>query len=242
MARPNTPPGTSIRLDLPFNGNGVLEVASLSTGKDAALDVLDMGCNEFPEFITLNCSCWLTGYKTCPATAPLFCRQCTKDWPKPIGYGSNRMPATLPTSWATTLLRKDPRVRPASDRVLPPRSRRSAFALPGRGARKPKYEAMSLPSRLPFSRLPWTATRGAGAPQPSALPQTPFPQPRRRRSWTTWAGSRPSSSGATTPSRTRTSTMRPTSEAALPRACMPRPQNSSTRRPFWDGCPARQCR
>jgi hypothetical protein len=122
MAKPNTPPGTSIRLDLPFNGNGVLEVSSQNTGKYVALDVLDMGCNEFPQYVALNCSCWLIGYKACPATAPLFCRQCTKDWPKTLGTGANRMPASLPTSWPLATLRADPRVRPASHpaTLIPP--------------------------------------------------------------------------------------------------------------------------
>jgi hypothetical protein len=100
----------------------VLYTASDVTGQPYVLDVLDWGCQNFPQYVALNCSCWLIGYKACPATAPLFCRQCTKDWPKPLSTGSNRVPATLPTTWAASVLRNDKRVRAASHpaTLLPP--------------------------------------------------------------------------------------------------------------------------
>lgn len=49
------------------------------------------------QFETLGCKCWHAGTAACPATAPLFCRQCTKDWAKPLGSGANRVQAVSAT-------------------------------------------------------------------------------------------------------------------------------------------------
>ena len=44
------------------------------------------------QYVTLGCSCWFTGTATCPTSQPAFCRNCTKDWPKPLVTGTNRVP------------------------------------------------------------------------------------------------------------------------------------------------------
>jgi hypothetical protein len=72
---------------MPFNGNGILDNITALT----PLAVDGDGCTATPTYTTLNCSCWLSGYDSCPATAPQFCRQCTKNWPKPLAAGINKV-------------------------------------------------------------------------------------------------------------------------------------------------------
>jgi hypothetical protein len=54
------------RLELPFNGNGVLEAADAAGGPVASIDVDDRACFDMPEYVTLKCNCWtvgLTGFR-----------------------------------------------------------------------------------------------------------------------------------------------------------------------------------
>jgi hypothetical protein len=68
------------RYELPFNGNGVLEQVAntLKQTSVSPIDVDDRSCIDFPDYITLGCSCWFIGTAACPATQPAFCRNCTK--------------------------------------------------------------------------------------------------------------------------------------------------------------------
>ena len=76
------PNGSSVRLDLAFNGNGaVLEAGG---GAGAILENVP-ACFETALYSQLGCSCWGKAMAACPAAAPLFCRQCTKDWRRPRG-------------------------------------------------------------------------------------------------------------------------------------------------------------
>ncbi|GBF97931.1 hypothetical protein Rsub_10604 [Raphidocelis subcapitata] len=96
------------RTTLPYNGNGVLERAAQSGrfNPDLVLSIDDRGCLDLPEYVTLGCNCWFIGTDACPASAPLFCRQCTKDWKRtPLGTGTNDAPAGAldsPSTWNVT--------------------------------------------------------------------------------------------------------------------------------------------
>jgi hypothetical protein len=81
------PSQTSPRIDLPFNGNGILE----NSTKLTEITVDGESCTTFPDYVALGCNCWATGYQACPTTAPVFCQHCTKDWPKPLGTGTNKV-------------------------------------------------------------------------------------------------------------------------------------------------------
>ncbi|KIZ05898.1 hypothetical protein MNEG_2062 [Monoraphidium neglectum] len=96
-------PGTSITYELPYNGNGVLEQVAntVKTTNVSPIDVDDRSCIDFPEYVTLGCSCWFIGMAACPATQPTFCRNCTKDWAKPLGSGVNRAAQSTKTNNAT---------------------------------------------------------------------------------------------------------------------------------------------
>ena len=98
--------GTSIKLELPFNGNGVLAAAKAAGASVSPLAVDDRGCSEMPEYAQLGCNCWQSGWQSC-ASPHQFCQRCTKDFPKPLGTGADRLPATLPASWPASQLTKD---------------------------------------------------------------------------------------------------------------------------------------
>ncbi|KAI8466505.1 MAG: hypothetical protein J3K34DRAFT_524504 [Monoraphidium minutum] len=93
------PPGSTFKLALSWHGNGVLQAASQAlrgVHSFKPLDMLDAGCTELPEYTELKCDCWLTPWGSCNKTEPEFCRNCTKDWPKPLGsFGWNRMPKPI---------------------------------------------------------------------------------------------------------------------------------------------------
>ncbi|KIZ05734.1 hypothetical protein MNEG_2222 [Monoraphidium neglectum] len=86
------PAGSLFRADLPINGNGILE--QTNTGTTAPVDINNEGCLDDPLYISLGCNCWYTGTASCPATLPDFCKSCTKDWAKPLGTGTSRVPQT----------------------------------------------------------------------------------------------------------------------------------------------------
>jgi hypothetical protein len=87
---PRTQPRRPTRIELPFVGNGILEVAS-SKGIGSDIPVDDRGCADVPLFKELGCNCWNVPYKLC--THPVeYCRICTKDYPKPAGTGTSRVP------------------------------------------------------------------------------------------------------------------------------------------------------
>ena len=68
------------------------------------------------QYVTLGCSCWFTGTATCPTSQPDFCRNCTKDWQKPLGTGTDRVPVvSTPNAVAvvTMTCALHPRVGPA---------------------------------------------------------------------------------------------------------------------------------
>lgn len=112
MANPNTPPGTDIKLELSYNGNGVLinyDEANPDNNSTLTLDVEDAGCADDPLYAALGCNCWTVGWQNCPATAPAWCRTCTKDYPKPPGTGTDRIPQSLPTGWDPAVIKSDPR-------------------------------------------------------------------------------------------------------------------------------------
>ncbi|GBF97916.1 hypothetical protein Rsub_10589 [Raphidocelis subcapitata] len=101
------PAGSDIRLELPLSGNGVLDAAARNgaINQSLILNISDRSCLDLPDYVALGCDCWFIGTDACPATAPLFCRQCTKDWKKPVGTGANRAPAgalTSPSTWNVT--------------------------------------------------------------------------------------------------------------------------------------------
>ncbi|KAI8465295.1 MAG: hypothetical protein J3K34DRAFT_461466 [Monoraphidium minutum] len=99
-------PGSDIRVDLPFNGNGIL--LNISSAAAPAMEVDGMPCFAEDAYYELGCSCFNGGWASCPATAPAFCRQCTKDWPKPAGSGTNRITTVAdPAAWTPELLRGD---------------------------------------------------------------------------------------------------------------------------------------
>lgn len=63
-----------------FNGNGVL-VQVHNPGMVFNQDA----CFQTDTYTALGCTCWGGSYSACPASAPEFCRNCTKDWKKPRG-------------------------------------------------------------------------------------------------------------------------------------------------------------
>ena len=67
-------------LQLPFNGNGILDYVQSKLASPAvnALQVDGESCQDFPEYNALGCSCWSVGTVSCPAAQPEFCRACTK--------------------------------------------------------------------------------------------------------------------------------------------------------------------
>ena len=87
--RARLPPGSDVRLDMPFNGNGVLEFVNAAAFP--ALNVDDRSCLDLPAYVEQGCDCWRTGTAACPLTETTFCRNCTKDWAKPLGSGNNRV-------------------------------------------------------------------------------------------------------------------------------------------------------
>lgn len=74
------PKGSNVKLDMVFNGNGVLEKVYSPLG---AKDLTP--CHDTPLYKSLGCACFGKTYAACPAGAPPFCRNCTKDWRKPLG-------------------------------------------------------------------------------------------------------------------------------------------------------------
>ncbi|KAI8474659.1 MAG: hypothetical protein J3K34DRAFT_465487 [Monoraphidium minutum] len=88
------PPGSFFsffRLDLPYNGNGVLD--TVAEGTTVAVAVDDRSCLAFDEYSALGCSCWFIGTAACPASQPDFWCGTRGDWRKPLGFGTNRVPA-----------------------------------------------------------------------------------------------------------------------------------------------------
>jgi hypothetical protein len=71
--------GGVFKIDLPHNGNGVLEYVAnrLANPATQALEVDDRSCIDFPEYTSLGCNCWITGTAACTSTIP-FCKNCTK--------------------------------------------------------------------------------------------------------------------------------------------------------------------
>lgn len=59
-----------------------------------------------------GCNCWATGWQSCTSSNN-YCRTCTKDYPKPLGTGSDRVPPSA-VSWG--------------DRVIPPTASLEAAA------------------------------------------------------------------------------------------------------------------
>lgn len=112
MALPNTPQGTDIKIELPFNGNSILERAAMKTASITALEVDDRGCASMDEYVTLGCNCWNKGWAACDSPVE-FCQKCTKDFPKPLGSGTDRVPPDnqLPKGWNVTALKLDPRAK-----------------------------------------------------------------------------------------------------------------------------------
>jgi hypothetical protein len=111
----NAPAGTNIRFELPFNGNGILEVVADNSERSAVrpLDVDSNSCADSELYRQLGCNCFTGGWKTCSHPAE-FCRACTKDHPKPPGTGVSLMPANTKAfveSWQRTDLRADERAR-----------------------------------------------------------------------------------------------------------------------------------
>ncbi|KAI8469258.1 MAG: hypothetical protein J3K34DRAFT_522256 [Monoraphidium minutum] len=89
------PPGSNIRAELVFNGNGVLgEVESPDTVRNAP------ACFSTPLYAELGCSCWGKAMADCPADAHWFCRACTKDWKRVRGSaGVEYVPPPSVASW-----------------------------------------------------------------------------------------------------------------------------------------------
>jgi len=75
---------------LPFCGNGILEVVSTKIAGTSPIMVDDRGCADVPLYGQLGCNCWSTPWQQC--THPVdYCRKCTKDYPKQLGTGANRV-------------------------------------------------------------------------------------------------------------------------------------------------------
>jgi hypothetical protein len=74
------PANSSVRLELAFNGNGVL----IESGAPGVVSNV-LPCFQTPLYTQLNCSCWNEPAAACPPGAPAFCRACVKDWRRARG-------------------------------------------------------------------------------------------------------------------------------------------------------------
>lgn len=91
------PAGSRVAIELAFNGNGVMEAYAEQLGSSSAAGALvvdNRACHAKPEYTALGCNrtCWMAGTEACPTTQPPLCRNCTKDWAKPRGYGTDKVP------------------------------------------------------------------------------------------------------------------------------------------------------
>jgi hypothetical protein len=78
-SRPS-PPAHSHRLELPFNGGGVVGALAGAAARPLAqaLSVDFRTCSDMPIYMELGCTCANVAIEACPADAPEFCRSCTK--------------------------------------------------------------------------------------------------------------------------------------------------------------------
>ncbi|KAI8465146.1 MAG: hypothetical protein J3K34DRAFT_525626 [Monoraphidium minutum] len=97
------PAGSDVKLDMVYNGNGVLEKIYSPAGAANT-----PSCHEQTAYRALDCSCFGKAYADCPATAPPFCRNCTKTWEKPLGSFGVGLAAGAPADWdGAALLARD---------------------------------------------------------------------------------------------------------------------------------------